>query len=72
MIHHEPISFVLQPDDLADRRRNFNYARNVVLTELGHNLINAFLVGIPTAGARRTGEAVGCLVSGEKQHPAAL
>ena len=43
-----------------------------MLPEFGHNVFNAFLVGIPTARARRTGEGMGCLVSSEEQHPATL
>ena len=72
MIHYEPIAFVLQPDDLAHRRRDFDYSGQIMLPHLGHYFFNAFLVGVPTTRARQTGVAMGCLVSSEEQHPAAL
>src|SRR5215208_3269842 len=43
-----------------------------MLPHLGQYLLNAFLVGIPTARARQTGVAVACLVSSQEQHAAAL
>ena len=72
MIHYKPIAFVLQPDDLPNRRRDLDHSGQIMLPHLGHYFFNAFLVGVPTTRARRTGEAMGCLVSSEEQHPAAL
>jgi hypothetical protein len=43
-----------------------------MLPHLGDYFFNAFLVGIPTTRARQTGVAMGCLVSSEEQHAAAL
>ena len=72
MIHYEPIALVLQPDDLAHRRRDLDHSGQIMLPHLGHYFFNAFLVGVPTTRARQTGVAMGCLVSSEEQHPAAL
>ena len=72
MIYYKPIPFVLQADDFPHRRRDLNYSGHIMLPEFGHYFFNAFLVGVPTARARRTGEAMGCLVSSEEQYPTAL
>lgn len=72
MINYKPIPFVLQANKLPNRGRNLDYAGQIMLPEFGHYFFNAFLVGVPTARARRTGEAMGCLVSSEEQHPTAL
>jgi hypothetical protein len=72
MIHYEPIALILQPDDLAHRRRDLDNSGQIMLPHLGHYFFNAFLVGVPTTRARQTGVAMGCLVSSEEQHPAAL
>ena len=72
MIDYEPIALVLQPDDLAHRRRDFYHSGQIMLPHLGHYFFNAFLVGVPTTRARQTGVAMGCLVSSKEQHPAAL
>jgi hypothetical protein len=55
-----------------DCSRDLDYAGQIMLPEFRHYFFNVFLVGVPTARARRTGEAVGCLVSSEEQHAAAL
>ena len=72
MINYKPIPFVLQAHDFPNRRRDLDHAGQIMLPDLGHYFFNAFLVGVPTTRARRTGEAMGCLVSSEEQHPAAL
>ena len=72
MIDYEPISFVLQPDDLAHSSRDFHHSRQVMLPHFRHYFFNAFLVGVPTTCARQTGVAMGCLVSSEEQHSTAL
>ena len=72
MVNYKPISFVLQANKFPNSRRDLDYARQVMLPEFGHYFFNAFLVGVPTTRARRTGEAMGCLVSSEEQYPAAL
>ena len=72
MINYKPIPFVLQANKFPNRRRDLNYAGQIMLPEFGHYFFNAFLVGVPTTRARRTGEAMGCLVSSEEQHPTAL
>ena len=72
MIDDKPIPFVLQAHDLPNCGGDLNHPRQIVLPDLGHYFFNAFLVGIPTTRARRTGEAMGCLMSSEEQHPASL
>ncbi len=72
MVNNKPITFVLQPDDLAYSGRNLDHTGQIVLTHLCHNFIHTFLVGVSTACARQTGVPMGCLVSSEKQHPSAL
>ncbi len=72
MINYKPIPFVLQANKFPNCGRDLDYAGQIMLPEFGHYFFNAFLVGVPTARARRTGEAMGCLVSSEEQHPAAL
>ena len=72
MIHDQLIAFVLQPDKFPHGCGDFDHPRQVVLAKLGHYFIHAFLIGIPTARARRTGEAMGCLVSSQEQHPPPL
>ena len=72
MINYKPIPFVLQANKFPNRCRDLDYAGQIMLPEFGHYFFNAFLVRVPTARARRTGEAMGCLVSSEKQHPTAL
>ena len=72
MIDHELITIVLQPDDLTYGSGDLDHARQIMLAHLGHYFFNTFLVGVPTAHARQTGVAVGCLVSSEEQHPATL
>ncbi len=72
MVHHKPIAFVLQPDDLAHRSGDLDHARQIMVTHLGHYFFNTLLVGVPTAYTRQTGVVMGCLVSSEKQHSAAL
>ena len=72
MINYKPIPFVLQANKFPNRCRDLDYAGLIMLSEFGHYFINAFLVGVPATRARRTGEGMGCLVSSEEQHPAAL
>ena len=72
MIDYKPIPFVLQAHYFPNRSRDLDDARQIMLPDLGHYVFNAFLVWVPTTRARRTGEAVGCLVSSEEQHPATL
>ena len=72
MINCKPIPFVLQANKFPNRCRDLDYAGQIMLPEFGHYFFNAFLVGVPTTRARRTGEAMGCLVSSEEQHPATL
>lgn len=72
MVHHQTITFVLQPDDFTNCCGDFNYSRQIMLAHLGQYFIHASLVGVPTACGRRTGVPMGCLVSSQVQHPAAL
>ena len=72
MIDYKPIPFVFQTHDFPNCSRDLDHARQIMLPDLGHYFFNAFLVGVPTTRARRTGEAMGCLVSSEEQYPTAL
>lgn len=72
MIDYKPISLVLDAHEFPHGRRNLDHARQIVLPDLGHYFFNALLVGVPTTCARRTGETMGCLVSSQEQHTAAL
>jgi hypothetical protein len=72
MIDYKPIPFVFQTHDFPNCSRDLDHARQIMLPDLGHYFFNAFLVGVPTTRARRTGEGMGCLVSSEEQHPATL
>jgi hypothetical protein len=72
MIHDKPVSFVLQTHDFPNCRRDLDHTGQIMLPDLGHYFFNTFLVGVPTARARRTGESMGCLMSSEEQHPSAL
>ena len=44
MIYYELIALVLQPDDLAHRRRDFYHSGQIMLPHLVHYFFNAFLV----------------------------
>lgn len=66
MVHYKPVTFVLQPDEFANGGRDLNHVGQIMLTHLGHYFFYTFLVGIPAARARRTGVAMGCLVSSEE------
>ena len=72
MIDNKPIPFVLQAHNFPNCSRDLNHAGQIMLPSLGHYFFNAFLVGVPNTRVRRTGEAMGCLVSSEEQHPATL
>ena len=72
MIDNKPIPFVLQAHNFPNCSRDLDHAGQIMLPGLSHYFFNAFLVGVPTTRARRTGEAMGCLVSSKEQHPATL
>jgi hypothetical protein len=58
MIHYKPIPFVLQPNKFPNPRRDLQNAGQIMLTEFGDDFVNALLVRVPTARARRTGESM--------------
>ena len=59
MVNYKPIPFVLQANKFPNPRRDLNYAGQIMLPEFGDYFVNALLVWIPTACARRTGESMG-------------
>ena len=59
MINYKPIPVVLQANKFPNSRRGLDDAGQVMLPEFGDYFVNAFLVWVPTARARRTGEGMG-------------
>jgi len=72
MVHYKPVPFVLQANKFPNPRWDLNHSGKIVLPEFGDYFINALLVWVPSAGARRTSESMGRLVTSQEHYPAAL
>ena len=59
MVHYNPVPFVLQANKFPNPRWDLDDSGQVMLPEFGDYFINALLVWVPSAGARRTGESMG-------------
>ena len=72
-VHDHAVAFVLQPDEFPHRRGNEDGVGDQVSLDLGENLLDRLVIGVPIlACGRRTGVPVSGLVSYQKQDPSTL